>query len=153
MGDPELSQVYTNDDGDFFNLVKLEGGVATVESKRGKSSQIPISELTLQRRDAVLAPDELLKRALRLLSDPIRYILEPNREVWKSVLTHGGRDFTPDFPQWLVDDEELFILAIRGCPAWQLSYQLTHITRPHLNIPESVSEPVLVELKGLGAVH
>ena len=140
------AEVYMDSEGDFFTLVKRNGDNAIVKNRCDKVSEIPIAELTLQQRMDVLPPEELMKRALRLRSNDMRFGLEPNREVWKAVLTHARREFTPNFAQWLVEDEELFILAIHGTAAWSLFYQLQHTSTPYLNMPDKVSDAVLIAM-------
>jgi len=144
--------VYSLDDGAFVRLVSVQCEMAKVQLTIRFSEatmDVPFASLKPQGRHDMLAPEELLKRAIRLLDDPEKWGGEPNREVWTVVLTHTtGYAFTATFPQWIVDDEELLVLAIK-CEG--LRHQLWDGLQPFPSksgrvLPKPVSEVVLVEM-------
>ena len=103
-----------------MRVVSIEGETANVQplvEGTRETFGVPRNTLKPQGRDDVLEAEDLVKRALKL-SNSDNYSAnwhdgDPNRSVWKAVLTHSGKSsFSATFPQWVIDDEELLLLAI-----------------------------------------
>jgi hypothetical protein len=62
------------------------------------------------------------------------------------VLTHGCNGLDVVFKQWHIDDEEMFILAIRAAKGRSLSFQFADFSSHKLDMPEHVSDAVVLEL-------
>jgi hypothetical protein len=108
-----------------MNFFKSKFKIAFPKIALQQKFEISPDDLLFEGHDTVLSQEAFLKRVVSLCQmecSKSSFEVEPNRGVWRAAMEHSAQ-FTVDFPQWLIDDTELCVMAL-GMNCSSLKYQL-----------------------------